>query len=152
MLVRSVATSRVALSVLYRPVYLTHRWARENGKIDRDAVCGGRLALAQGTPGVHIAGAAWRIRLNDQCAAARRSMSNCIEYLFLPARRYASAGTSYGPVSVSVCVCLSRVGVLSKWMDGPSWFLALRLLSTYPTLCCKEIQVSTEIRVLPFGT
>jgi len=36
---------------------------------------------------------------------------------FLPARRYDSAGTSYGPVSVSVCVCLSQVGVLWKWMD-----------------------------------
>jgi len=34
----------------------------------------------------------------------------------LPARRYASAGTSYGPVSV----CLSQVGVLSKWIDGSS--------------------------------
>jgi len=33
--------------------------------------------------------------------------------LFLPARRYASAGTSYGPESVclSVCLCLSQVGV-----------------------------------------
>ena len=29
--------------------------------------------------------------------------------LFLPERRYASAGTSYG--SVSVCLCLSQVGV-----------------------------------------
>jgi len=27
--------------------------------------------------------------------------------ILLPARRYASADTSYGPVSVSVCVCLS---------------------------------------------
>jgi len=42
---------------------------------------------------------------------------------FLPARRYASAGTSYGPVSVylSVRVCLSQVGVLSKRMNDPSW-------------------------------
>jgi len=32
--------------------------------------------------------------------------------VFLPARRCASAGTSYGPVSV----CLSQVGVLSKGM------------------------------------
>ena len=33
-----------------------------------------------------------------------------------------------------------------------SCFLACRLLSTYPTLCCKEIQVSSEIRVLPSET
>jgi len=68
--------------------------------------------------------------------------------LFLPARRYASAGTSYGPVSV----CLSQVGVLLKWLDGSSWFLAWRLLSTSSTLCFKEIQVCTKIRALPFGT
>jgi len=30
-------------------------------------------------------------------------------YWFLPARRYASAGASYGPVSVSVCVCHKSV-------------------------------------------
>ena len=69
---------------------------------------------------------------------------------FLPARRYGSAGTSYGPVSVSVC--LSQVGVLSKWMDRSSWFVACVLLSTYPTLCYKEIQVCTKIRVLPSAT
>ena len=62
-------------------------------------------------------------------------------YLVLPARRYASAGTSYGPVSV----CLSQVGVLSKWIDGSSWFLACRLLSTCPrvvlgSILCDPIQ------------
>ena len=67
---------------------------------------------------------------------------------FLPARRYASADTSYGPVSV----CLSLVGVLTKWLDGSSWFLARRLLLTSPPLCFKEIQACTKIRVLPSGT
>ena len=52
---------------------------------------------------------------------------------------------------LSVCVCLSQVGVLSKWMDGSSWFLACRL-SAHHTLCSKEIQVSTKIRALPSGT
>jgi len=33
----------------------------------------------------------------------------------LPARRCASEGTSYDPVSV--CLCLSQVGVLSKRTD-----------------------------------
>ena len=53
---------------------------------------------------------------------------------------------SYGPVSVSVC--LSQVGVPSKRLNESGWFLARELPLTYPTLCCKEIQVSSKIRVL----
>ena len=34
---------------------------------------------------------------------------------------------------LSVCVCLSQVGVLLKWFDGSNWFSVWRLLS--PTLC-----------------
>ena len=49
-------------------------------------------------------------------------------------------------------VCLSQVGVLSKRMDGIIWFWACGLLSTSPTLCFKETEVSTNIRVLPTGT
>ena len=37
-------------------------------------------------------------------------------------------------------------------MDGITWFFARRLLSTSPTLCFKEIQVSKKIRLLPSGT
>jgi len=48
---------------------------------------------------------------------------------------------SYGPVSF--CVCLSQVGILLKWLDGSSWVWTWMLLSTSPTLCFKEIQVST---------
>ena len=44
------------------------------------------------------------------------------------------------------------VGILSKGVKGLIWFWARRLLSTTPTLCFKEIQVSTKIRVLPSGT
>jgi len=49
-------------------------------------------------------------------------------------------------LAVTMCpsVCLSQVGVLSKWTDGSSWFLARRLLSTSPTLCWKEFQVSIK--------
>ena len=57
--------------------------------------------------------------------------------LFLPERRYASADTSYGPISVSkrVGVCLSVTSRCSiKTKDGSSWFLAWRLLLTCPTL------------------
>jgi len=36
----------------------------------------------------------------------------------LPARRYASAGTSYGRVSV----CLPQVGVLLKQLNESGWF------------------------------
>ena len=47
-------------------------------------------------------------------------------------------------LAMSVCVCLSQVGVLSKRLDGSSWCLVCRLLSTSPTLCCEEIQVTTK--------
>ena len=57
---------------------------------------------------------------------------------------------SYGPVSVSVC--LSQVGVLSKRLNESGWFLARELPLTYPTLCCKVNHVSTKILVLPPGT
>jgi len=67
---------------------------------------------------------------------------------FLAVRCYAGAGTSYGPVSVCLSVRpsvrLSQVG--SRCMNGLIWFLP-----TSPTLCFKEIQVSTKIRVLPSG-
>ena len=44
--------------------------------------------------------------------------------IFFRARRYASASTGCGPVSVylCLCVCQSQVGVLLKRLDGPSWF------------------------------
>ena len=56
---------------------------------------------------------------------------------------------SYGPasVSVSVCACLSRVGVLSKRMDGSGWFLAGRLSSTYRSLQCAVTKFSGVGRV-----
>jgi len=47
-------------------------------------------------------------------------------------------------LSVCLSVCLSQVGVLLKWLDGSSWILARRLLSTSPTLRFKEIQVCTK--------
>jgi len=46
----------------------------------------------------------------------------------------------------SLCVCLSQVGVLSKWLNESSWFLARELLST------QIIRVSPKIRVLSSGT
>ena len=50
----------------------------------------------------------------------------------------------------SVCVCLSQVDVRSIEMaERIGLVLAWELLSTYPTLCCKEIQVPSKIRVLP---
>jgi len=53
-------------------------------------------------------------------------------------------GTSHGPVSVRVRVRLSQVGVPSKRMNESGWFLAWELHSTYPTLCFKEIHVSSK--------
>jgi len=65
---------------------------------------------------------------------------------FLLARRYASAG-----IAMASCLCLS-VSVISRCSvetDGWIVFFACRLLSTSPTLWYKEIQLSTEIRVIP---
>ena len=50
-------------------------------------------------------------------------------------------------VCVCLSVCVSQVGVLSKRMDGSSWLLAWRLLSTYLTLCYRDIPVSGKIKV-----
>jgi len=49
------------------------------------------------------------------------------------------------------CLCLSEVGVILKRLNESGWFLAWELHSTYPTLCYKEIHVSSKIRVLPSG-
>jgi len=73
--------------------------------------------------------------------------------LLLPARRYASAGTSHDPVSVSVSVCLlvtSRCSI--KRDERINLVLARGLLSTSPIHCFKDIQVSTKIRVHPSGS
>ena len=45
-----------------------------------------------------------------------------------------------------LCLCLPHVGFLSKR------FLAWEILSTYPTLCYKEIRVTSKIRALSSGT
>ena len=70
---------------------------------------------------------------------------------FLPARCYASAGTSYGHVStyllsVHPSVSLSQVGVLAKRLG---WLFAWELPSTYPTLCYKEIQIHKYFTCTP---
>jgi len=49
---------------------------------------------------------------------------------------------------LAMAPCRSQVSVLLKQLNESSWFLAWGLLSIYPTLCCKEIQVPSKIRVL----
>jgi len=54
----------------------------------------------------------WRRARHRECSSRWSTIAHEVSKLvrkFLPARRYASAGTSYGPVSVAVCllVCLS---------------------------------------------
>jgi len=44
----------------------------------------------------------------------RYTLSTSVGRRFLPARRYASAGTSYGPVPVSVCLSVVSVSVCYK--------------------------------------
>jgi len=72
---------------------------------------------------------------------------------FFTARRYASA--VYAVVafpSVRPSIRLSQAGIVQKRLDESSWVLAWKLNSTYPTLCYKEIWVSTKIRILLSGT
>ena len=52
----------------------------------------------------------------------------------------------------SLCLCLSQVGILSKRLNELGWFLAWKLVSTYPILCFMDIQVPSKIRVLSPGT
>jgi len=70
--------------------------------------------------------------------------------IFWPMWCCASTDAGYG--FVSVCLCLPEVHVLSKGLDGWSWFLAWGLPSTYPTLFYKTIRVSSKARILPTGT
>jgi len=54
---------------------------------------------------------------------------------------------------LAMALCLSVTNRCSiKTDERIGLVLALTLLSTYPTLCYKKIQVSTKIRVLPSGT
>ena len=57
-------------------------------------------------------------------------------------------------VAMAVClsVCLSQVCVLSKRLNEPGCFWVWNLPSIYRTLCYKEIQVPSKIKVLPPGT
>ena len=74
------------------------------------------------------------------------------ELRFFCRASHVSAGTSYGPLSVSVYVCHKSAGVLLKRLNESGWFWAWKLRSSYPTLCCKEIRVSPKISVLPSAT
>jgi len=66
-------------------------------------------------------------------------------------RRYASA---IYMLSVCLSVCLSQTGIVSKRLYESSWVLARArsVPSTCPTLCYKEIWLSSKIRVLASGT
>jgi len=55
-------------------------------------------------------------------------------------------------MALSLCLCLSQVGILSKRLNELGWFLAWKLVSTYPILCFMDIQVPSKIRVLSPGT
>ena len=62
-------------------------------------------------------------------------------------RHYASAGTSYGCLSVSVTSRSSIETAEQIWL-----VFGMGTFSTYPTTGYKEIQVSSKIRVLPSRT
>jgi len=70
------------------------------------------------------------------------------EYFCYP--RNASVGTSYGPVSVSVC---HKPEFYQKGLTINLFFgVKASFDQSYSTLCFKEAQVSTTIMVLPSGT
>ena len=80
--------------------------------------------------------------MQDECDRSGPSFEPAdLRLGFLPARRYTSAGTSHDYVFVRVC--LSQVGVLLKMEER------IELLSTYPTLCSKEIEISTKYGYFP---
>jgi len=65
---------------------------------------------------------------------------------------YSPTRSSYGPVSTFLSVCQSQVGIVSRWLNWLSWFVAHGLSSTYVALCFKEIWTHPKMTVLPFAT
>ena len=90
------------------------------------------------------AGAYWRHLVNTIDRFVRGSdASLCQITLTRVTRRYASAGTSYVPVSVSVClsVCLSVTSRFSNEKDARNNLVcAWRLLSTSPAMGFKKFR------------
>ena len=74
----------------------------------------------------------------------------CLLVAFLPAQRHASMGTSYGPVSVGLC--LSQVGILLKQMNELSCFFVRKLPSTSPALCLNRNSGISKNKGTPSGT
>jgi len=74
-----------------------------------------------------------RFKPGPFCAWVQHANHSATEPPVLPWRCY-----------MAICLCGwgcgKSVGVRSKRLDGSSWRLAWRLLSIYPTLCCKEFQ------------
>jgi len=56
--------------------------------------------------------------------------------LFLPTPRYASAGTSHGPVSVSVCLSVCHKSVFYQTAERFSWVLAAEICGF---MCCRSL-------------
>ena len=45
---------------------------------------------------------------------------------------------------MSVCLSQAGIGIIAKWMNGSTWYLAGSLPSTWHTLCFKEIPLSPK--------
>jgi len=90
------------------------------------------------------AGAYWRHLVNTIDRFVRGSdASLCQITLTRVTRRYASAGTIYGPVSVSVCLSVTSRFSIEKDARN-NLVCAWRLLSTSPAMGLKQkIQAST---------
>jgi len=69
--------------------------------------------------------------LCDGNALSHLNCTQCIFKFCFNRAMLCICGNSHGPVSVRP----SQVGVLSKWLNESSWFLACELPSTRPALC-----------------
>ena len=127
------------VSLIYLTEPTTKKWKTEKLK-RKKRICSGVSVNSAG----NARSQSWRKKegYGEKDLQKRKVLS------IVPTRGYASVGTSYGLVSV----CPSQVRVLSKRMDGSSWFLAWWLLFWLATWRCKEIQISRIIRVLSSGT
>ena len=75
-----------------------------------------------------------------------------ITFVFCHATLYATYSALFAVVSVRPSVCLSQAGIVSRRLEESRWLLAWRLLSTYPTMCCKKIRTSPKLSVLSSRT
>jgi len=76
-------------------------------------------------------------RVQESAASAHRVRAMRPETIDKTVATEANRGVLAMAPPLSVSVCLSEVGVILKWLDGSSRFLARRIISTGPVACFK---------------